>query len=141
MAAQPHETNPLDSLPGAHPYPRSSRYHEAEIGVHRTADGGEVRYTKRRLLPPLPEESDTGTTCHTVSSGERPDHLAQRYFGDPGQWWRIADANPVLDPRELTDGPGQEVDIPLPGAFPAGTAGRTAGRRGSAGGIGGRGVR
>ncbi|MFF0062326.1 hypothetical protein ACFYRC_12355 [Streptomyces sp. NPDC005279] len=112
---EPYESA-LDAIPGAHPYPRTSRYHNAEIGVHRTADGTEVRYTKRRLLPPLGETADE-TAPHTVSSGERPDHLGQRYFGDPGQWWQIADANPVLDPQELTAEPGRTIDIPLPGGF------------------------
>ncbi|RKT89243.1 hypothetical protein SAMN05421805_13517 [Saccharopolyspora antimicrobica] len=99
----------LDSVPGSHPYPRTSRYHDAEIGVHRRADGTEVRYAKRRLLPKLDDEH---AEAHVVSAGERPDHLAQRYFGDPGQWWRIADANPVLDPRELTDEAGRVIAVP-----------------------------
>jgi hypothetical protein len=103
----------LDLIPGAHPYPRSSRYYDTEIGIHRLPDGTEVRYTKRRLLPPLPDPDNVAT--HTVSEGERPDHLGQRYLRDPEQWWRIADANPILDPRELTAEPGQEIDIPEEG--------------------------
>ncbi|AJT64928.1 hypothetical protein [Streptomyces chattanoogensis] len=118
---EPYE-RALDDVPGAHPYPRSSRYHEVEIGVHRAADGSEVRYAKRRLLPRL-EDAAEEAVPHTVSSGERPDQLGQRYFGDPGQWWRIADANPVLDPRELTDEPGEEIAVPLPGGFPGGMGG------------------
>ncbi|BCL31753.1 hypothetical protein ACFFS2_17310 [Streptomyces aurantiacus] len=119
---EPYE-NALDAIPGAHPYPRTSRYHDAEIGVHRQADGTEVRYTKRRLLLPLPEEGDAGNAedesqDHTVSGGERPDLLGQRYFGDPTQWWQIADANPVLDPRELTDEAGKVIQVPLAGGFP-----------------------
>ncbi|MBG0856539.1 hypothetical protein I2W78_32950 [Streptomyces spinoverrucosus] len=117
---EPYE-NAFDSVPGAHPYPRTSRYHDAEIGIHRQADGTEVRYTKRRLLPPLPAlDDDQETQQHTVAAGDRPDLLAQRYFGDPGQWWQIADANPVLDPRELTDEAGRVVDIPSAGGFPRG---------------------
>lgn len=104
----------LDRVPGAHPYPRSSRYFYAEIGIQRLPDGTEVRYAKRRLLPPLPGSDDVAT--HTVSEGERPDHLGQRYFHDPGQWWRIADANPVLDPRELTSEAGRQIDIPEEGS-------------------------
>ncbi|MEV7105244.1 hypothetical protein [Streptomyces atroolivaceus] len=118
---EPYE-NALDAVPGAHPYPRSSRYHDAGIGVHRLADGTEVRYTKRRLLPPLSETEQEGAP-HTVSSGERPDLLAQRYFGDPGQWWQIADANPVLDPHELTEEAGRTITVPHAGGFP-GTGGR-----------------
>jgi hypothetical protein len=113
---EPYE-NALDAIPGAHPYPRTSRYHDAEIGIHRQPDGTEVRYTKRRLLPPLEEQE---TQDHVVGSGERPDLLGRRYFGDPGQWWQIADANPVLDPRELTDEAGRVIDIPLGGGFPGG---------------------
>ncbi|WP_046495241.1 LysM peptidoglycan-binding domain-containing protein [Streptomyces odonnellii] len=112
---EPYESA-WDGIPGAHPYPRSSRYHDAEIGVYRMADGTEVRYAKRRLLPPLPQSGDE-TAPHTVSSGERPDQLGQRYFGDPRQWWQIADANPVLDPGELTCEPGRVIEIPLPGGF------------------------
>ncbi|MEU9578117.1 hypothetical protein [Streptomyces chilikensis] len=107
---QPYESA-LDAVPGAHPYPRTSRYHDAEIGIHRLPDGTEVRYAKRRLLPPLPDGDEVHP--HTVAAGERPDLLAQRYFGDAGQWWQIADANPVLDPRELTDEAGRAIGIPL----------------------------
>ncbi len=133
---EPYE-NALDAIPGAHPYPRSSRYHDAEIGVHTQPDGTEVRYTKRRLLPPLPDQASDATTPHTVSEGERPDLLAQRYLGAPDQWWQIADANPVLDPHELTDEPGRTIAVPLPGGFPAGAGGagiRGAGSGPSAGG-------
>lgn len=114
---EPYESA-LDAIPGAHPYPRSSRYHDAEIGVHVQDDGTEVRYTKRRLLPPLEHDATDDTSTHTVSSGERVDHLGLRYFGDPEQWWRIADANPVLDPAELTAEPGARIAVPLPGVFP-----------------------
>ncbi|MFF5670666.1 hypothetical protein ACFY8S_11080 [Streptomyces hygroscopicus] len=116
---QPYESA-LDAIPGAHPYPRSSRYHDAEIGIHIQPDGTPVRYAKRRLLPPLSADTDE-TRTHTVSSGERPDHLGQRYFGDPAAWWRIADTNPVLDPRELTAEPGH--DIAIPDGFPGGGGG------------------
>lgn len=127
---EPYE-RALDDVPGAHPYPRSSRYHGVEIGVYRAEDGSEVRYAKRRLLPPLAEAAEE-VVPHVVRSGERADQLGQRYFGDPGQWWRIADANPVLDPRELTDEPGEEIAVPLAGGFPGGATGGATG-----GGVGG----
>ncbi|GLF93124.1 hypothetical protein [Streptomyces yaizuensis] len=115
---EPYESA-LDTVPGAHPYPRSSRYHETGIGVHVLPDGTPVRYLRRRLLPPL--EADDGEEAgHTVREGERVDHLGQRYLGDPGQWWRIADANPVLDPGELTGEPGRQIRVPGPGGFHAG---------------------
>ncbi|MDQ1071899.1 hypothetical protein [Streptomyces canus] len=117
---EPYE-NALGAIPGAHPYSRGSRYHDAEIGIHRQADGTEVRYAKRRLLPSLDQQE---TQEHVVGGGERADLLAQRYFGEPGQWWQIADANPVLDPRELTDEAGRVIHIPLAGGFPSGRGDR-----------------
>ena len=36
------------------------------------------------------------------------------YLADPLLYWRIADANAVIDPFELTDVLGRRVDIPLP---------------------------
>ena len=103
-----------DTVPGAGPYPRTSRYADTEIAVHTLPDGTEVRYAKHRLLPPLPDADDTSP--HTVTVTDRPDLLGRRYYGDPEQWWRIADANPVLDPRELTAEPGRTIAIPGAGA-------------------------
>jgi hypothetical protein len=97
-----------DDIPGAGVYPSTSRYADVEIAVHTQADGTEVRYAKHRMLPPLPDD----TVPYPVTEGERPDLLGRRFFGDPGQWWRIADANPVLDPRELTAEPGRTIEIP-----------------------------
>jgi hypothetical protein len=110
---EPYETA-FDGIPGTGPYPRTSRYYGTQIAVHTQPDGAEVRYAKHRLLPPLPSGDDTVT--HTVTENERPDHLGHRYFGDSEQWWRIADANPDLDPRELTAEPGRKTAIPRPGA-------------------------
>lgn len=38
----------------------------------------------------------TGVLEYTVKSGDRLDLLAQSYFNDARQWWRILDANPDL---------------------------------------------
>lgn len=43
----------------------------------------------------------------------RLDLLAQQLFGDPTQWWRIADANPQIPyPDEFTV--GEVLNIPTP---------------------------
>ncbi|MGP3999969.1 hypothetical protein [Streptomyces sp. 8N706] len=110
-----YESTP-SALPAATGYPRSSRYHGIPTAVHTLPDGREVPYTARRLLPG-PEELEE-LAEHTVSTGERPDLLGHRYLGSADQWWRIADANPVLDPAELTAEPGRTIGVPLPGGFP-----------------------
>ncbi len=81
-----------------------------------TADGQtqEIRYVERRFLP----SASTGTTQveHTVVQGDRLDNLTARYLGDPTLFWRVCDANEVLDPGDLTAKPGQRIRIPLPTA-------------------------
>jgi hypothetical protein len=58
-----------------------------------------VTYVRRRLVPRL--QDHTVLTEHTVAPGERLDHIASRYLGDPTQFWRICDATDVLSPEEL----------------------------------------
>jgi len=51
-------------------------------------------------------------------AGDRPDLMAARAIGDPEQWWKIADANAVIDPSELTENIGVFVRITLPEGIP-----------------------
>ena len=67
---------------------------------------------------PAPERFATLTT-YTVRDGDRPDTVAASQLGDPLAYWRIADANAVLQPETLTDTPGKPVRITLPEGIPA----------------------
>src|SRR4051812_41719649 len=101
--------NPLNAVPAPSPYPRSSRYHGVPVAVHTEPDGRQVPYLRRRLLP---DPARLGSIAeHSVSVGDRLDMLAHRYLGSADQWWQIADANPALDPRELTATPGRRIRI------------------------------
>jgi nucleoid-associated protein YgaU len=93
-------------------YPRTSRYHGTTVNMFTAPDGTRIPYISRRLLPD--PASFTAIAQYTVVAGDRPDLLAFRLLGDSGRWWQIADANPVLDPRELTAVPGQKIRITLP---------------------------
>jgi len=114
-------TSPLDVIPAPSQYPRTSRYHGIPTAVRTGPDGRQVTYLRRRLLPR--PDSLTAIAEHVVAAGDRPDLLAFRYLGDAEQWWRIADANPVLHPDELTATPGRRVRITLPAGVPGGTGG------------------
>ncbi|MEU4428721.1 LysM domain-containing protein [Actinoplanes sp. NPDC024001] len=98
--------------PDPSPYPRTSRYFGIPLGVHTTPGGTEVPYLRRRLVP-LPA-SFAAVGEHEVTEGDRADLLAHRYLGDPELWWRLADANGVIDPDELTATPGRRIRITLP---------------------------
>lgn len=93
----------------------TSRYHGIETRVHRAAGPGgeprEVRHLRRRFLPAA---EGTPLVEHTVIQGDRLDNVTARYLGDPLQFWRVADANDVLRPEELTAEPGRRIRIDLP---------------------------
>lgn len=97
----------------------SSRYATAEIATAMLPDGEgghrEVRYLRRRF-PPQPDTLTTGAV-HVVVHGDRLDLISSAYLGDPMQFWRICDANPVIHPDELTADAriGRAVQIPVPG--------------------------
>ena len=93
----------------------TSRYYNIEIATMTVTDSDglprEIRFVKRRFIPP------NGTTTlieHTVTQGERLDNITALYFGDPTQFWRVCDANNVLEPNELTDTIGTRIKIALP---------------------------
>jgi hypothetical protein len=77
------------------------------------ADGRprEVTYVRRRLLPRLADM--TVLSHHTVQPGERLDHLAARYAGDPAQFWRLCEATDTLRPADL-EAPGTRLPIATP---------------------------
>lgn len=110
----------LDAIPQPSRYPRTSRYYGTPVTAFTAPDGTQIPFLARRLLPQA--GSFTTIAQYTVVAGDRADVLAYRLLGDAGQWWQIADANPVLDPRELTATPGQQIRITLPQGIPGGTA-------------------
>jgi len=97
-------------------FPPSSRYHGVATAKLEDADGNTVVYVRRRRISP-PERFFL-LQEHTVAEGERPDIIAHQYLGDAEQFWRLCDANAVMDPNELTDTPGQKIRITLPEGVP-----------------------
>lgn len=97
-------------------FSRVSRYRGLPDVVTTDARGRAVRSRGLRLLPAV-----EGVLAHTVEEGDRLDHLADRYYGQPRSWWRIADANPeLLSPDDLLGGgPRSTVVVPLEWKGPA----------------------
>ncbi|HEV8549260.1 MAG TPA: baseplate wedge protein 53 [Polyangiaceae bacterium] len=100
----------------ANPFTPSSRYSGVPLGVFVGVGAGPgVPYVLRRFIP-QPREISIAAE-HVVQGGERPDVLAAQLLGDPELYWRLADANRVIDPFELSDTPGRRISIPLPPGF------------------------
>ncbi len=94
-------------------FPVTSRYHNIETTRWVAPNGREVVYLRRRFLP------DTAHVVvlveHAVAQGERLDNITAQYLGDPEQFWRLCDANNVMDPSDLADETeiGRRLNIPL----------------------------
>jgi hypothetical protein len=98
-------------------FPPNSRYHG--IGTFKIAapDGTVIVYLKRRFIPQPERYAAIG--AHLVTEGERIDNITAHYLGDPELFWRVCDANAVLDPDSLTERVGSEILITLPAAVPS----------------------
>jgi hypothetical protein len=100
----------------AHPFAPNSRYAAVALAIHRrdASDPG-TPYVLRRFIA---QRRDVDIASeHIVQSLERPDSIAAQALGDPELYWRVADANAVTDPFELTDTPGERILLPLPPAL------------------------
>jgi hypothetical protein len=94
----------------------TSRHYRLPTAELERPDGRQIVYVTRRFIP-QPERFVLQQE-HLVVAGERPDHLAHRYLGDAEQFWRLCDANAVIDPNELTREPGRRIRITLPEGVP-----------------------
>lgn len=96
----------------------SSRYYGFAIENFTRADGVQVAYLQRRIIP----QSDiyTALQSYAVVDGDRLDNLAAKFFGDPILYWMICDANNATDPDEVTAQVGQSIQIPLASSIPSG---------------------
>ena len=95
------------------PFVPQSRYLGVKLAVlQRRSDEPALVYVKRRFIP---QPSTIAVAVrHAVQALDRPDLLGAKYFAEPLLYWRIADANAVVDPHDLTDTLGRRVAIPLP---------------------------
>ncbi|MEM6468165.1 MAG: LysM domain-containing protein [Planctomycetota bacterium] len=96
----------------------NSRYYNLETAQHETSDGRVITYVRRRILPQSSQFELLNV--HTVGGGQRLDHIAAEYLGDPEQFWRICDANNAMSPQELEE-VGRQLRITLPEGIPGGS--------------------
>lgn len=99
--------------------PGGGRYDAVATSSVEVPDGlgssRNVRFLVRRW--PGPASTQPALARHRVATDDRLDLISARYLGDPLAWWRICDANDVLDPDALVDSAaeGTIVTIPVPG--------------------------
>jgi hypothetical protein len=127
-------TSPIDNFVAAGgssgaPNAPNSRYNGIPTATVTLADGRQVRYLQRRLIP-QPEQYATLRQYVTIE-GDRIDTVTNTQLGDPLLYWILCDANGATDPDALTAEPGRILRITLPAGIGAtGTGGVTGGSGG-----------
>lgn len=97
-------------------FDHTSRYYHLPDAVYTDAEGQAHHYKRRRLLP----QSDSLPTQALLQAqpGDRLDLLALRGLANPELFWRLCDANDVLNPFDLLDQSTQTLRVPLPTVEP-----------------------
>lgn len=114
-----------DALPGTS-FPPNSRYSGVRTAAYvRAPTPGQepepITYLRRRLVP-RPERFALLYEYRTVA-GDRRDLVAAVHLADPYLWWRLADANGVIDPARMTEPVGRALRITLAVDIPGGSSG------------------
>lgn len=63
------------------------------------------------VTPPAPPPDQPIAGWHVRREGQRPDHLAAHYLGDPAGFWRLAEANDAIQAEWLSE--QAEIAIPM----------------------------
>jgi hypothetical protein len=119
--------DPLQALLAAGAVPTTSllptsRYAQTPVEAWDPGSGRPpVPYLARRFCPP----SGSLALLYEVriAQGDRRDVLGWRHLGDAELWWRLADSNAAVDPRELTGTVGAGLRITLPPGVPGASIG------------------
>jgi hypothetical protein len=70
-------------------------------------EGRVIVFKKTRFIP-----ETTGLVGHSVTQGERLDHIAHQFYKEPDRFWRICDANRAMWPDDLVAEVGRTILIP-----------------------------
>jgi hypothetical protein len=85
----------------------TSRYANIADAIYQDAHGKQFSYKVLRLIPSAPT-----LLMHTVVQQDRLDLLANTYYSDPQQFWRLCDGNLAMRPDGLLV-VGFQLQIPL----------------------------
>ncbi len=93
-------------------FPPNSRYYSARIRQRVTADGAVETFVGRRIIPATSRYRPLDH--YRTPTNDRIDRVANRFYGDPEQYWRICDANGDVDPARAAAPEGRLLLIPMP---------------------------
>lgn len=85
----------------------TSRYANSKLVIVKKDNGTNVQV----IVPSNARSFTFNYVFYTFGGQDRVDTIAEAFYGDPKQWWRIGDANPeILDWSSVS--PGTHIRIP-----------------------------
>lgn len=85
----------------------TSRYSNSNVVVVENETGKNVKV----IVPSNARAYTFNYVFYIISGQDRVDTIAEAFYGDPTQWWRVADSNPeILDWSVMI--PGTKIRIP-----------------------------
>jgi hypothetical protein len=108
----------IQTAPGAatSAFDELSRYRGLGLLTYTDHHGQEIRYLERRFVPAPETLAEVGRVV--LGDRDRLDVVAAAALADARWWWRLADANRLVDPA-VASGPGA-VGLSLRITLPAG---------------------
>ena len=101
-------------------FPTDSRYYGFSTLTYTAANGQNITYLARRIVPQGGAANYATVAQHIVAQGDRLDLIAAKYLGDPLIFWLICDANGAIRPESLVETPGSVINITMPQGVPGG---------------------
>jgi len=86
-----------------------SRYAKRPLKTYFDHEGREIIYVSRRIIP----ASKPADAEIKVQTGDRLDLIADRAYGEPRFFWRVADANLDREPDKLTEEAERKLKLNL----------------------------
>lgn len=93
------------------PVSLTSRY--ANLPVYDAVDASGVTHPTIAIRPSTALTPGSVSAQRTLVGTETVEYLAWQYYHSSTAWWRIAEANPLIFPLDLTS--GTSLTVPAPG--------------------------
>jgi hypothetical protein len=89
-------------------FAKGSRYEKTPTAIYTDREGRQSPYVLLRTFP----AAGPVRQFHDIGAHERLDLIADEFFSDAQQFWRLCDANRALRPEDI-EVVGERLTIPL----------------------------
>jgi len=89
----------------------NGRYSESDILTYTNEKNVDIQYISRRFIPQKDTQKILG--AQEVQTGDRPDLLAYRAYGNSCDFYHLADYNLSMNPFSMSTTVGRLIVVPM----------------------------